>query len=341
MAALQYQIVGQEDGTKNVTVFRPGDKPLVARSDHMNYEKIIEGLLKDDEKVYDLFDVSFAVGMKFQRLTDRITVANGQIFIDGEQMDNALIEQIVRFLQEGVEDWKPLVKFYDNLLQNPNPESVTELYSWISAHNITITEDGMILGYKGLQKVTDKNKDSGYAYESASAGKAIVDGVVYEGRIPQDVGAIVEMPRSDVEYNPRQDCGVGLHVGDHAYARSYARPGFFEVHINPRDVVSVPDHGQKLRCCRYVIAKNAKPDTKPETPLVVKDGKTKAATNAAKPKVNKGDVYEDNDPRRPRKLKVLTNVAGLCRVENTETGKKTNITAKRLQERFTRIKRGR
>lgn len=337
MTTLQFSLVGNEDGSKNLTVFREGDKPLACTSDHINFDAIMEGLIKDDERILDLFDVGYAIGSKFEKLTERISVLNGKIYFDGEEIDNSLTEQILRFLQEGVEDWKPLVNFYENLAANPNQEAVTALYDWIQSKNLTITENGMIVGYKGLLKNTDGN---GYGYKSQSAGKAIVDGVVFEGQIPQGVGAVVEMPRSDVDFNPRQDCGEGLHVGSHSYALTYAKPGFFEVHVNPRDVISVPSYGNKFRCCRYVVAKvtdKGGPITKP----VVADAKRIRKPKGDAGDVRPGDVYEDTDPRRPRKLKVKSVSGRNAFVENTSTGKLTKLGIDRLLSRFKRTKRGR
>jgi hypothetical protein len=345
VSELQYTLVKSEDGSRNLTVFQPGGKPLACNDNHPNFTAIIEGLLKDDDSIVDLFDVTVAIGSKFDQLSERVAVTNGRVYLDGEEMDNALTQQILRFLQDGVEDWKPLVLFYENMSANPNPLAVEELYSWLGKNSITITEDGLILGYKGLSKGERQNPAAGsqYGFQSASLGKATVDGVVYQGHIPQDVGSIVEMPRGDVEFDPDRDCGVGLHVGSHDYARSYARPGLFEVHVNPRDVISVPDYGTKLRCCRYKIAKSCKAEvTKPVVP---------AATNKPKPskkekklaKVNTGDVYSDRDPRRPRQLKVLKVLAGVARVKNVQTEKVGTIKSSRLQDkaRFDRIKRGR
>jgi hypothetical protein len=43
-------------------------------------------------------------------------------------------------------------------------------------------------------------------------------------------------------------------VGTYDYAKRYANGALLKVHVNPRDVVSVPTgEGEKVRVCRYVV----------------------------------------------------------------------------------------
>lgn len=245
---IQYTIIGNEDGESNIVVFVAGQAPQVASQSHPNFDRIVEGALAGDESIVELFDIAATVAQKFSRLSDRITTANGRLYLDGVEVNNALAEQVLRFLDQGVEDWKPLVAFYENIQANPVEHSREQLYSWLAAHDFTITPDGMIVGYKGVSKQADGT------YLSTHSGKAIVDGEVVTGRIPTNPGSIVEMPRDEVEWDPSSSCSTGLHVGTFDYASSYGNV-LLEVHVNPRDVVSVPTDasGQKVRTCRYNI----------------------------------------------------------------------------------------
>jgi hypothetical protein len=126
----------------------------------------------------------------------------------------------------------------------------------------------MIVGYKGVRcdpsrkipedlEVDLTAEAYGLVGWSTQAGEAVVDGVTVTGYIPYPVGAIVEMPRGQVVHNPSEACSHGLHVGTFSYAKSYANSGkMLEVHVNPRDVVSVPNDagGQKVRVCRLYVA---------------------------------------------------------------------------------------
>lgn len=245
---MQYTLVGTEDGTSNITVFSNGTVH-VAHSSHPNFAEIEAGVLVGDESVIDLFDVALSAATKFERLSDRVTTAHGRLYLDGEEVDNALSKQVVRFITEGVEDWKPLVAFFENVLANPQEHSREQLYSWLNAEDFTITSDGLIVGYKSVYKNDDES------YRSTMSGTAIVNGETQNGYINQKVGDVVEMPRGEVTHDPTEACSVGLHVGTHSYANNYSGNTMLEVHVNPRDVVSVPnDHSaQKMRVCRYTI----------------------------------------------------------------------------------------
>lgn len=242
---LKYTIVGTEEGS-NITVFVEGHQPQVAHSSHPNYDQIVAGAIAQDESVIDLFDVSKMVAEKFEKLSERVSVANGRLYFDGEEVDNSLADQVVRFMDEGVEDYKPLVNFFENVQNNPNEHSRNQLYPWITEQNITITPDGLMVGYKGVERDAEGN------LVSRTSGTAISNGVKITGRIPNPIGAVVEMPRTAVMHNPQADCDAGLHVGSFEYAKGYGTV-VVEVHVNPRDVVSVPDASWKLRTCRYTV----------------------------------------------------------------------------------------
>lgn len=247
---MQYKKFEREDGTANLVAFFEGNL-LDASTDHPNWDAIIEALDDGtpDQEIADLFDVARVVARRFEALSERVRVGNGRVYFDGDEVDTVLTRQIVRFLDEG-QDFAPLVKFYERLAQNPNQESVEQLYRWLNSHEFTITEDGKIIGYKGVQR----SKNGGY--ESVKTGKAIVNGVEHNGNIPNNAGDVVEMARTEVTFDPDLTCSYGLHVGTWKYAQDWGRNGaVLKVLVDPRDVVSVPSDSsdQKLRACRYTV----------------------------------------------------------------------------------------
>lgn len=256
---MQYNIVRNDDQVA-VTVFTPGSAPLVAATGHPNLDTILEGIIKGDESVIALFDVSVAAAKKFERLSDRVTVAHGRLYLDGEEVNNALATQVVRFLSDGIDDWKPLVAFFENVQSNPNEHSREQLYRWLATEDFTITDDGMIIGYKSV------NTDLDNGFTSIKTGTATVNGEVQNGKIKQKQGDIVEMPRGEVTHDPTIGCHVGLHVGTYGYAKSFTGDTMLEVRVHPRDVVSVPteSNDQKMRVCRYTVVDTIeKPYTEP------------------------------------------------------------------------------
>jgi len=294
---MQYTLVGAEDGTSNITVFVKGSAPLVAHSTHVNFDKIVAAVVADDESVVELFDVAQTAATKFQRLSDRITTANGRLYLDNVEVANALTAQVIRFLDEGVEDWKSLVLFFENVLANPNEHSREQLYTWLESRNFSITNDGLIIGYKGVRK----GEDGGYV--SVNQGTAIVDGEVKTGAIPNAIGSVVEMPRNEVTHDPSEGCSTGLHVGTYDYARGWAQGALLEVHVNPRDVVSVPtDCGQaKMRVCRYTVVDLIEQEY---TAAVV----TREDDEDQVEDYYVGKVYADRDPRRKGRTLTVVSV---------------------------------
>lgn len=134
-----------------------------------------------------------------------------------------------------VKDKKPpqyLERFLDNLRTNPSADSILDLYDFLEANNLPITEDGHFLAYK---YVRSDYKDS------------------YTGTMDNSVGKVVEMPRENVNPNRHQTCSTGLHFCQAKYMSSPDR--VMVVKVNPRDVVSIPtDYDrQKGRCCRYEV----------------------------------------------------------------------------------------
>jgi hypothetical protein len=240
---MQFTLINQ-DGERNLTVFAPGREPLVAHESHPNFDEIVEGIINDDDSVLSLFDLSATAAAAFKPLSERVSIAYGRVYFDGDEVDNSLTKQIVRFVTEGVEDWKPLVRFYEKVMDNPQKHSREQLYGFLDEHDFPITPDGDIVAYKGVEYRPELD-----VHTSTHQGVAWVDGVLHTGYTPYPIGAVVTMPRNQVAQNPTEACSAGLHAATFDYANGYGT-GILEVHINPRDVVSVPTGTPKIRCCR-------------------------------------------------------------------------------------------
>lgn len=247
---MQYTLFSNGDVSNIVVVH--DDKMYSATNTHASWEKIVTGAVAGDVSVIKLFDLGETAAEYFERLSDRVTVANGQVYFDNEAVGGELAEQIVRFIENEVDDWLPLVNFYENVMTNLDAHTREQLYRWLAKQQITITPEGDFLAYKGVRTIVE---DGETKYVSVNHGKAIVDDKVYDGAIPNYIGAVVEMPRSEVMHDPRTGCASGLHAGTYAYASDWAQGATLRVKINPRDVVSVPTDcdSAKLRVCRYIV----------------------------------------------------------------------------------------
>lgn len=250
MPDILYHLVKGEK-VDNIVVFNPDlDPPIFeADSNHPHWQTILVGLEHNDPSIFELFDVQGGMVKRLKALSDRVEYDGTNILFDGDVINSALSDQILRFIKQGVGDYAPLVRFWEKLASNPNEHSREQLYRWLKTHNFTITNDGDIVGYKGV-KIVDED-----SYVSVNAGKATVNGKAVSGQIPNNPGSIITMPRSEVQHDPAVGCHTGLHVGTWDYANSFTRGAVLEVHVNPRDVVSVPTDcsDAKMRCCKYKI----------------------------------------------------------------------------------------
>lgn len=247
-----------------ITAFNPdSDRPVVtADSRHPHWSAILDGIARGDSNVFELFDVAGGVMSRFRQLTDRVSYDGTNILFDGDVVHSTLANQVQRALESGEDDYAPLVKFWEKLESNPNEHSREQAYNWLASHEFMITPEGDVVGYKGVSQDSEGNFVSGWSSGVPDKPSAFVDGqpVAPLSVVPNKVGSVVSMPRSEVVHDPSQACRRGLHVSTRSYAESYASSGaVLEVHVNPRDIVSVPTDGAgaKVRACRYKVARVA------------------------------------------------------------------------------------
>jgi hypothetical protein len=251
MPEIPYKLTNN-GGTETLTFLHPEEFELkTVPSDHPRFDEIFAGVRSGDATVLALVDLATAVARKFEPLSDNVKVAGGQVYFDADPVDEVLTEKIVDYLEAGVEDWKPLVRFTEKLYTNIDADVRENLFRWLSNEGLTITDTGNILGYKGL------NSD----FTSIHAGPGIVNGVEQSGHLDNSVGNVLEMARSEVDNNPAVGCSVGLHVGTRGYATDFAQGKLVVVEVDPRNVVSVPYecNDTKMRVSKYVVREEAAP----------------------------------------------------------------------------------
>ena len=143
--------------------------------------------------------------------------------------------QILLFMEHGL-DTMPLVRFARKLRENPSYHAVQQLFGWIQTAHLTITTDGNFIAYKGVSH-------------------DMLD--LHSRTFNNSVGAIVSMPRNEVDENPNHSCKPGLHVANYNYAHNNYGGGdnvTIVVEVHPKDVVAVPigEH-YKMRVCSYRV----------------------------------------------------------------------------------------
>lgn len=250
-----YNVVAKDGKPLSVTIFlhSPGtnqESNYVASNDHPGFMEVIEALhgYAEIDTIIDLIDMRYAIASRFEALSDSVEmdIESSILRYKGEVVHGVLVDMIVRFFQEGNDDFKPLVNMLEKIQHNPSEHSRDHLYRWLANNSFNIDKDGDIVAYKGV--------NSGEDNLSIHSGEAAVDGKTITGRIPNRSGTAITMPRSSVQFDPAQGCSMGLHVGTWSYASSFGAVTL-KVKINPRDVVSVPTdcNDQKMRVCRYEV----------------------------------------------------------------------------------------
>jgi len=171
-----------------------------------------------------------------------ITIENGLIKYKDTVIRSAIVDRLEEVIdQQG--DWKGIVKFIENMMENPSPQSVNELYLFLEHNNLPITEDGCFLAYKKVIR----NEEG-----------ILVD--IYTRSINNSPGEIIEMDRDKVDPDRYMTCSYGFHVCSYDYLPHY---GMLEgdvavlVKVNPKDVVTVPAdyNNAKMRVCKYKVVK--------------------------------------------------------------------------------------
>lgn len=213
--------------TKKVFHINPGNHP--------KYDEIKEALrLRDFDLALELIDIEDNI-RKFG--DGQLIVKDGVVTFKGRQVPYILEEYILRMIEEGF-DVGPMVAFLTNLYQNPSKQSIQELFMFLEANAMPITDDGHFLAYKFVREdYTDW----------------------YSGKFLNTVGTEHKMERNEVDDDRNVTCSTGLHICSLPYVKSWLRENdslrVMVVKINPADVVSVPyDYNNtKMRCCRYVV----------------------------------------------------------------------------------------
>ena len=203
---------------------------------HPGYYKMLEALKQNSAE--DFIAAESLEQYIIRQVDKGVTYKDGKVFYNGEEIHSVLVDQINALREDGYEiDY--MIKFLENLMQNPSMNSVNQLYKFLEHRNMPIDEEGCFYAYKAVRNdYYDK----------------------YSGTVLNTVGEIIKCDRNQVDDDPKKTCSKGYHVG----ALSYSGPnGWYYSHgdkvmivkVNPKNVVAVPDDhsATKLRVCEYEV----------------------------------------------------------------------------------------
>ncbi|HEV2174597.1 MAG TPA: hypothetical protein VGR71_13565, partial [Nitrospira sp.] len=118
-----------------------------------------------------------------------VKVQNGNVYYHGRVVNTTLTRRILQMVKEG-KKVGAMLKFMDNLYQNPSQECIKELYDFLGRYKLPITDDGCFMAYKN---VTHDYKDN------------------HTQTFDNSVGQVLVMPRKDVSGDRRNACANGFH----------------------------------------------------------------------------------------------------------------------------------
>ncbi len=219
-------------------VFENGESATVYTT-NSRYQDIVAAVRdKAWERVREMMIPSTAIKKQMEDVdagTHRVEVKGGIVYLDDQPMHNTLTDRMVDMLNDGF-NIEPMMRFLENLMDNPSYRAVNELYGFLEKSELPITEDGHFIAYK---RVRGDYMDA------------------YSGTIDNSIGAVCEMARNSVDEDASRTCSAGLHFCSREYLPHYGASGghVMIVKINPRDVVAIPTdyNNAKGRTCRYEV----------------------------------------------------------------------------------------
>lgn len=296
----------------SVTVFLEG-RPYPISGDTAQFDTIMSALKAgNDQAVIDAIQVKKAI---VTYSNGQVQIVNGELTYNNVPINAAMNSRIMALVSEKI-NIDPIAKFIENVMQNPAEHARNELYLFLEACDLPITEDGHFLAYK---VVRNDYKDK------------------HTGTMDNSVGVTVKLDRSNCNSNRDQTCSSGLHFCSHSYIEHFRSGGdrLMVLKVNPRDVVSIPSdyNNAKGRACAYEIFSELTDEEKivnnfapASAPVAVKKDQVVAA-----PTVNVSAKLDENKVRQIRKLLKAGNkpsaVAKMFNVSDRQIGRIADGTA--------------
>lgn len=220
-------------GSDSVTVYVDSNSYTINRQAH-TFPMVMKALAdKNIDALRDAVNIRKSIVESLQRLSANVTIKGTQIFYGDREVTGLIVGRIFEVIENGL-DVQPMVKFIENLMNNPSKRAVDELFGFLDACDLPITSDGHFLAYK---RVRGDYKD------------------VYTGSMDNSVGQVVQIPRNMVDEDKNNTCSYGLHFCSYSYLKHFGGERIVVVKINPADVVAIPAdyNNSKGRTCRYEV----------------------------------------------------------------------------------------
>lgn len=247
-------------------------RPFVVDETNAIYPAVLKAVQAADvDALKQALDIKATIVAKAK---GRLSIQDGAIYVNYASgpvaVHNALTDRILEMVKRSL-NVDPMLRYLDNLLDNPSKRAVDELWGFMEACDLPVTEDGHFLAYK---RVRSNYKD------------------VHSGTMDNSVGNVLEMPRNMVDEDKNRTCSAGLHFCSYDYLQHFGGDRIVVLKINPRDVVAIPSdyNNSKGRTCRYEVV-----DELPVSDYLPKIRLDANYTDKYSVKLNDGIDPEDRD----------------------------------------------
>lgn len=237
-------VTGAIISANGVTLFQPNGQSLVLPQSDYRTRDILEatmGKIAKGETSVEINLDDFSLIKRIEKaLPDAVvTTVNGATTI---KTSDGVIENVQELESKlaGASS-KGVSEFIRKTALQQRKHSTDELRTFLKRGDLPIADDGTIICYK----ILDKPKTPGGPWLDCHSKK-----------IPQHLGAVVEMPLEEIDENRRQACSTGLHVCTVGYVRDFHGNDrtITLVKVQPYDVIAVPVSEQtKMRAMSYHI----------------------------------------------------------------------------------------
>ena len=235
------------DGSKYTVVVN--NKAHHFGPEHEEYAALVDAIKMGDENT--LIEI-MTIGQQLAEWTEGDFACKGGVLTyQGEELVPVIAERMIRLMKNGF-SCRSMMKFIENLYQNPSHTSVTQLYDFLEHRSLVITDDGHFIAYKALRRWDGETKVGKDGREIKKGD--LVD--LYTSSIRNNVGDKPSMPRRLVSDDIDSHCSSGFHCGSYNFAKDFGGDTPMAlVKINPKDVVSVPRDSdcQKVRISNYEV----------------------------------------------------------------------------------------
>ncbi len=203
-------------GGDSITVFLDGNSYTINKQAH-TYEMVLKAVREGNiNALRDAVNIRQGIVSQLAKTGgDKVRIEDNAIFYCGREVTGLIASRIFEMLRLGL-SVKPMVRFLENMMENPSKRAVDELFGFIDACRLPITEDGHFLAYKRVR---------GNYFD------------VHSGTMDNSVGKVLEMPRNMVDEDKNRTCSAGLHFCSYDYLAHFGGERIMVLKINPKDVV--------------------------------------------------------------------------------------------------------